>query len=95
MSKLRDTMWGDHKLCVLLPDTGINPVTIMEQFRIGQTSVMLATSNSVCGLDFDGLTNVYTLYLPANHPKEYVRLTGRVGRIGQVGSGEGLGGCVT
>ena len=95
MSKLRDAMWGDHKLCVLLPETGINPVTIMEQFKNNQTSVMLATSNSVRGLDFEGLTHVYTLYLPVDDPREYVHLAGRVGRIGQVGSGQGFGGRVT
>jgi len=95
MSKLRDAMWGDHKLSVLLPNTGVNPVTVMEQFKLSQTSVMLATSNSVRGLDFDGLTHVYTLYLPVDDPREYVHLAGRVGRIGQVGSGAGLGGRVT
>ena len=95
MSKLRDAMWGDHKLCVLLPETGINPLTIMEQFKTNQTSVMLATSNSVRGLDFEGLTHVYTLYLPADDPREYVHLAGRVGRIGQVGSVSGYGGRVT
>ena len=63
---MRDAMWGEHKLCVLLPSSGVNPLTIMEQFKEGQTSVMLATPNSVRGLDFADLTHVYTLYLPLN-----------------------------
>jgi superfamily II DNA/RNA helicase len=92
---MRDAMWGDHKLCVLLPDTGANPLTIMEQFKYGQTSVMLATPNSVRGLDFADLTHVYTLYLPTDDPREYVHLAGRVGRIGQMGSVSGSGGRVT
>ncbi len=92
---MRDAMWGEHKLCVLLPDTGVNPLTIMEQFKTGETSVMLATPNSVRGLDFADLTHVYTLYLPTDDPREYVHLAGRVGRIGQMGSVAGRGGRVT
>jgi len=92
---MRDAMWGEHKLCVLLPESGVNPLTIMEQFKTGQTSVMLATPNSVRGLDFADLTHVYTLYLPADDPREYLHLAGRVGRIGQMGSVAGSGGRVT
>ena len=92
---MRDAMWGEHKLCVLLPESGVNPLTIMEQFKNGQTSVMLATPNSVRGLDFADLTHVYTLYLPADDPREYLHLAGRVGRIGQMGSVSGSGGRVT
>jgi superfamily II DNA/RNA helicase len=97
MIKLRDAMWGDFKLCVLLPDTGVSPMSVMEDFKLNKTSVMLATPNSVRGLDFAGLTHVYTLYLPANDPREYVHLAGRVGRIGQLGSAYsgGTGGRVT
>jgi superfamily II DNA/RNA helicase len=82
---LRDAMWGEHKLCVLLPKTGFSPLTIMEQFKKNETTVMLATPNSVRGLDFPALTHVYTLYLPIDDPREYVHLAGRVGRVGQVG----------
>ncbi|GFH52751.1 hypothetical protein CTEN210_09227 [Chaetoceros tenuissimus] len=57
--------------------------------------VMLATPNSVRGLDFADLTHVYTLYLPVEDPREYVHLAGRVGRIGQMGSVAGTGGRVT
>jgi superfamily II DNA/RNA helicase len=92
---MRDAMWGEHKLCVLLPQSGVSPLSIMEQFKNGQTSVMLATPNSVRGLDFADLTHVYTLYLPVEDPREYVHLAGRVGRIGQMGSVAGTGGRVT
>lgn len=91
---LRDSLWGDHRLCVLLPKTGFNPLTIMEQFKKGETTVMLATPNSVRGLDFPAVTHVYTLYLPMDDPREYVHLAGRVGRIGQMGSVLGGGGRV-
>lgn len=91
---LRDAMWGDHLLCVMLPKTGFNPLTIMEQFRDGETSVMLATANSVRGLDFPSVSHVCTLYLPMDDPREYVHLAGRVGRIGQMGSVLGGGGRV-
>jgi superfamily II DNA/RNA helicase len=57
----------------------------MEQFKKNETTVMLATPNSVRGLDFPALTHVYTLYLPIDDPREYVHLAGRVGRVGQVG----------
>jgi len=92
---MRDAMWGEHKLCVLLPKSGVNPLTIMDQFKSGQTSVMLATPNSVRGLDFADLTHVYTLYIPVDDPREYLHLAGRVGRIGQLGSVSGSGGRVT
>jgi superfamily II DNA/RNA helicase len=79
---LRDALWGEHKLCVLLPKTGVSPLGIMEQFKTNQTSVMLATPNSVRGLDFPALTHVYTMYLPMDDPREYLHLAGRVGRVG-------------
>ena len=91
---LRDAMWGDHKIGVLLPD-GDNPLTIMELFKNGDLSVLLATPNSIRGLDFPALTHVYTLFLPANDPREYLHLAGRVGRIGQQGSVRGQGGRVS
>jgi len=77
---LRDALWGEHLLCVLLPTTGVRPLTIMDQFKRNETSVMLATPNSVRGLDFPSLTHVYTLYPP--DPREYLHLAGRVGRVG-------------
>jgi superfamily II DNA/RNA helicase len=83
MAPLRDALWGEHRLCVLLPKIGFNPVTILDQFRRNETTVMLATPNSVRGLDVRGLTHVYTLYLPLEDPREYVHLAGRVGRVGQ------------
>lgn len=92
---MRDALWGIHKLCVLLPNSGVNPLVIMEQFKTSQTSVMLATPNSVRGLDFANLTHVYTLHLPVEDPREYLHLAGRVGRIGQMGSVSGTGGRVT
>lgn len=95
VTPMRDALWGGHKLCVLLPNIGNSPLEIMEQFKAGETSVMLATPNSVRGLDFANLTHVFTLYLPADDPREYLHLAGRVGRIGQMGSVAGSGGRVT
>jgi superfamily II DNA/RNA helicase len=92
---LRDAMWGEHKLGVLLPNTGVAPLSIMESFKKGEISVLLATPNSIRGLDFPELTHVYTLFLPDNDPREYLHLAGRVGRIGQQGSVRGQGGRVT
>ena len=91
---LRDALWGEHKLCVLLPKTGVNPLQMMDQFKNNETTVMLATPNSVRGLDFPAVTHVYTLYLPMDDPREYVHLAGRVGRVGQMGSARGGGGRV-
>lgn len=91
---LRDALWGEHKVCVLLPKTGVNPLQMMEQFKNNETTVMLATPNSVRGLDFPQVTHVYTLYLPTEDPREYVHLAGRVGRVGQTGSVRGTGGQV-
>lgn len=86
ISPLRDALWGEHKLCVLLPKTGFSPLDIMEDFKSNETTVMLATPNSVRGLDFPALTHVYTMYLPMDDPREYVHLAGRVGRVGQSGN---------
>ena len=66
----------------------------MDQFKRNETTVMLATPNSVRGLDFPALTHVYTLFLPMDDPREYVHLAGRVGRIGQMGCILGDGGHV-
>eukprot|EP00586_Coscinodiscus_wailesii_P018365 CAMPEP_0172497360 /NCGR_PEP_ID=MMETSP1066-20121228/98777_1 /TAXON_ID=671091 /ORGANISM="Coscinodiscus wailesii, Strain CCMP2513" /LENGTH=612 /DNA_ID=CAMNT_0013270079 /DNA_START=17 /DNA_END=1852 /DNA_ORIENTATION=+ len=82
-SQLRDALWGDYKLCVLLPFTGVDPAKVVDTFQSGDTSVMLATPNSVRGLDFQGLTHVFTLYVPVEDVREYVHLAGRVGRMGQ------------
>ena len=92
---LRDAMWGEHKLGVMLPKTGENPLAVMESFKEGEISVLLATPNSIRGLDFPALTHVYTLFLPTEDPREYLHLAGRVGRIGQQGSVRGQGGRVT
>ncbi len=94
IAPLRDALWGEHKVCVLLPKTGVNPLQMMEQFKNNETTVMLATPNSVRGLDFPQVTHVYTLYLPTEDPREYVHLAGRVGRVGQTGSVRGTGGQV-
>jgi len=91
---LRDALWGEHKLCVLLPKTGVMPLQMMEDFKNNETTVMLATPNSVRGLDFPQVTHVYTLYLPTEDPREYIHLAGRVGRVGQPGSVRGTGGQV-
>lgn len=94
IAPLRDSLWGEHKLCVLLPTIGVSPLEMMEQFKNNDTSVMLATPNSVRGLDFPAVTHVYTLYLPMDDAREYVHLAGRVGRVGQMGSVRGHGGRV-
>jgi superfamily II DNA/RNA helicase len=78
----------------LLPKTGVNPLEMMQQFKNNETTVMLATPNSVRGLDFPDVTHVYTLYLPTEDPREYIHLAGRVGRVGQRGSVRGSGGRV-
>jgi len=91
---LRDALWGEHMLCVLLPNTGERPLTIMEQFKKNETSVMLATPNSVRGLDFPALSHCYTLYMPIDDSREYIHLAGRVGRVGQQGCVLGDGGHV-
>lgn len=83
---LRDALWGEHRLCVLLPTEGVMPLTIMDQFKRNETTVMLATPNSVRGLDFPALSHVYTTYAPSD-PREYLHLAGRVGRVGHRGRG--------
>ena len=94
ISTMRDALWGEHRVCVLLPKTGKSPLAQMEDFKNNDTTVMLATPNSVRGLDFPQVTHVYTLYLPTDDPREYVHLAGRVGRVGQTGSVRGTGGQV-
>jgi superfamily II DNA/RNA helicase len=91
---IRDALWGKHQVCVLLPKTGFDPMRIMEEFTDGKTNLMIATPNSVRGLDFPELTHVYAMYLPFDDPREYVHLAGRVGRVGQMGSAKGSGGRV-
>ena len=91
---IRDALWNKHQVCVLLPKTGFDPARIMDEFTDGKTNLMIATPNSVRGLDFPALTHVYAMYLPFDDPREYVHLAGRVGRVGQMGSAKGSGGRV-
>jgi len=99
---LRDALWGDHAIAVLLPETGTEPMLLADRFRraggaqqgfkpgvaAGQSaSVLVAPLATARGLDFANVTHVFTLGLPPLSAAEYVHVAGRTGRVGQAGQG--------
>lgn len=101
-SALRDALWGDHAIAVLLPETGTEPMLLADRFRragdaqqgfkpgvaAGQSaSVLVAPLATARGLDFANVTHVYSIGLPPLSAAEYVHVAGRTGRVGQAGQG--------
>ena len=95
---LRASLWGDFRLCALLPEIGGNPLLAVEQFKYNETDLLVTTPEAARGLDFPGVTGVYNL-VDDEHSvddKEYLHQAGRVGRVGQIGAEQGgNGGVVT
>eukprot|EP00934_Nitzschia_sp_Nitz4_P009212 Nitzschia sp. Nitz4//scaffold107_size73032//4950//7220//NITZ4_005751-RA/size73032-snap-gene-0.85-mRNA-1//-1//CDS//3329532566//9202//frame0 len=88
---LGDALWNYHWLNTLLPETGTDAQTNIERFTTNVTSLLVTTPSAVRGLDFPGVTHVYTMFMPLEDPRDYVHLAGRVGRVGQLGSVGGGG----
>lgn len=96
-SALRDALWGDHAVTVMLPTRGRDPSLVTDRFRRavgaegGFESIALASSASVLvaplqtarGLDFANVSHVYAVGVEPPTPAEYVHMAGRVGRVGQ------------
>ena len=55
------------------------------RFRAGAIKLVVGTEETVRGLDFPWVSNVFLTEVPRN-PKEYIHLCGRVGRIGRDGT---------
>jgi len=83
---LRTSLWGQHRLSVLLP-TGFETVRQMEEFRDNRSTLMVCTPTSARGIDMPAVTHVYLTKCPAD-PSEYVHAAGRVGRVGAHVDGE-------
>ena len=56
----------------------------LNDFKAGRVQIVVATEETVRGLDFTWLSTVYILEVPRN-ASEYLHLCGRVGRLGNVG----------
>ena len=56
----------------------------LNDFKSGRVQIVVATEETVRGLDFTWLNTVYILEVPRN-ASEYLHLCGRVGRLGNVG----------
>ena len=56
----------------------------VEKFESGEIELMVATEETVRGLDFAWLSTVYLMVVPRT-AKDYLHLCGRVGRVGQHG----------
>ena len=56
----------------------------LNDFKSGRVQIVVATEETVRGLDFTWLSTVYILEVPRN-ASEYLHLCGRVGRLGNVG----------
>ena len=85
---LRKSLWGAHKVAVLLPD-GKEAVRIMQDFKNQRTTLLLCTPEVERGLDMPGIDHVYSLDAPGSSAS-YLHRAGRCGRVGASSSG-----CVT
>ena len=95
-SSLRNSLWGDHAIAVLLPTQGQDPTLVSSNFRRaagGETfgsmaasrgaSVLVAPASVARGLDFANVSYVYTLGVRVTEAAEYAHIAGRTGRVGQ------------
>ena len=57
---------------------------VMQRFRRGQTTVLVATDVAARGLDIDDISHVFNVDLPLD-PEVYVHRVGRTGRAGKTG----------
>ena len=57
---------------------------VMNEFRIGEIAVLVATDVAARGIDIDGITHVINFDLP-NMPESYVHRIGRTARAGKSG----------
>ena len=82
---LRKSLWGQHKLAVLLPE-GEEAVRTMQDFKNQKTTLLLCTPDVERGLDMPGVDYVYSLDAPGS-TASYLHRSGRCGRLGAVSKG--------
>lgn len=82
---LRKSLWGKHKLAVLLPD-GKEAVRVMQDFKNQKTTLLLCTPDVERGLDMPGVDYIYSLDAPSLSAS-YLHRAGRCGRLGATSSG--------
>ena len=82
---LRKSLWGKHKLAVLLPD-GKEAIRVMQDFKNQLTTILLCTPEVERGLDMPGVDFVYSLDAPSS-TASYLHRAGRCGRIGSTTNG--------
>lgn len=79
-SPLRNVLWGEHSISVLLPQ-GSEPIKALHSFRDNKTTLLLATPAASRGLDLPAVSHVYNLQ-PPHDAADYLHRAGRAGRIG-------------
>jgi superfamily II DNA/RNA helicase len=82
---LRKSLWGKHKLAVLLPD-GKEAVRVMQDFKNQKATLLLCTPEVERGLDMPGVDYVYSLDAPST-AASYLHRAGRCGRLGATTTG--------
>jgi superfamily II DNA/RNA helicase len=82
---LRKSLWGKHKLAVLLPD-GKEAVRVMQDFKNQKTTLLLCTPDVERGLDMPGVDYIYSLDAPSLSAS-YLHRAGRCGRLGATTTG--------
>ena len=93
-SSLRNSLWGDHAIAVLLPTQGQDPTLVSSNFRRaagGETfgsmaasrgaSVLVAPASVARGLDFANVSYVYTLGVRVTEAAEYAAQRRRWPRV--------------
>jgi len=84
-SPLRNVLWGEHSISVLLPQ-GSEPIKALHSFRDNKTTLLLATPAASRGLDLPAVSHVYNLQ-PPRDAADYLHRAGRAGRIGATVAG--------
>lgn len=82
---LRKSLWGQHKLAVLLPE-GKEATRTMMDFKNQKATLLLATPEVERGLDMPGVDYVYSLDAPTT-AASYLHRAGRCGRLGATSRG--------
>jgi len=82
---LRKSLWGQHKLAVLLP-AGKEALRTVQDFKNNKATLLLCTPEAERGLDMPGVDYVYSLDAPTT-AASYLHRAGRCGRLGATSKG--------
>eukprot|EP00891_Asterochloris_glomerata_P003480 jgi/Astpho2/3480/Aster-08115 len=75
---LRNVLWGQHNISVLLPE-GEEPIKALQSFRDNNATLLLATPRAARGLDLPAISHIYNIDPPEDATEYLHRRSGRIG----------------